>query len=166
MLPPLSFLLCHFHFLSSPLSLLIISVTVSLIFITHFFIFISVAWETDCGRTKLIWNWSISQLEKKGGFIRNHTDVDINLHWLHHWKTPSNWHAPCMRSMERQVCVMVLLAILCVKLVTGSLSVFESDLLPGTEYGIGISAMKGSNQSTPATMNARTSEWIIVYIPP
>ncbi|XP_068461525.1 tenascin-R isoform X2 [Clinocottus analis] len=31
-----------------------------------------------------------------------------------------------------------------------------SDLLPGTEYGIGISAMKGSNQSTPATMNART----------
>ncbi|XP_029380979.1 tenascin-R [Echeneis naucrates] len=32
-----------------------------------------------------------------------------------------------------------------------------TDLLPGTEYGIGISAMKGSNQSTPATMNARTS---------
>ncbi|XP_076600927.1 tenascin-R isoform X4 [Chaetodon auriga] len=31
-----------------------------------------------------------------------------------------------------------------------------TDLLPGTEYGIGISAMKGSNQSTPATMNART----------
>nr|XP_020451313.1 tenascin-R isoform X2 [Monopterus albus] len=31
-----------------------------------------------------------------------------------------------------------------------------ADLLPGTEYGIGISAMKGSNQSTPATMNART----------
>ncbi|KAG8014153.1 Tenascin-R, partial [Nibea albiflora] len=29
-------------------------------------------------------------------------------------------------------------------------------LLPGTEYGIGISAMKGENQSTPATMNART----------
>ncbi|XP_026005278.1 tenascin-R isoform X3 [Astatotilapia calliptera] len=32
-----------------------------------------------------------------------------------------------------------------------------TDLLPGTEYGIGISAMKGSNQSTPATMNARTT---------
>nr|XP_043883712.1 tenascin-R isoform X3 [Solea senegalensis] len=31
-----------------------------------------------------------------------------------------------------------------------------TDLLPGTEYGIGISAMKGSKQSTPATMNART----------
>ncbi|KAM4605266.1 tenascin-R [Polymixia lowei] len=31
-----------------------------------------------------------------------------------------------------------------------------ADLLPGTEYGIGISAMKGTNQSTPATMNART----------
>ncbi|XP_042353912.1 tenascin-R [Plectropomus leopardus] len=31
-----------------------------------------------------------------------------------------------------------------------------TDLLPGTEYGIGISAMKGVNQSTPATMNART----------
>lgn len=33
-----------------------------------------------------------------------------------------------------------------------------SDLLPATEYGIGISAMKGSNQSSPATMNARTGE--------
>ncbi|XP_037538189.1 tenascin-R [Nematolebias whitei] len=31
-----------------------------------------------------------------------------------------------------------------------------TDLLPGTEYGIGISAMKDGNQSTPATMNART----------
>ncbi|XP_028986641.1 tenascin-R isoform X2 [Betta splendens] len=31
-----------------------------------------------------------------------------------------------------------------------------TDLLPGTEYGIGVSAMKDSNQSTPATMNART----------
>ncbi|KAK9979234.1 hypothetical protein ABG768_012674 [Culter alburnus] len=31
-----------------------------------------------------------------------------------------------------------------------------SDLLPGTEYGIGISAVVGANQSTPATMNART----------
>ncbi|XP_067331188.1 tenascin-R isoform X2 [Channa argus] len=31
-----------------------------------------------------------------------------------------------------------------------------TDLLPGTEYGIGISAIKGSNQSTPGTMNART----------
>ncbi|XP_031150188.1 tenascin-R isoform X6 [Sander lucioperca] len=31
-----------------------------------------------------------------------------------------------------------------------------TDLLPGTEYGIGISAMKDNNQSTPATMNART----------
>ncbi|XP_037314098.2 tenascin-R isoform X2 [Pungitius pungitius] len=31
-----------------------------------------------------------------------------------------------------------------------------TDLLPATEYGIGISAMKGSNQSAPATMNART----------
>ncbi|KAJ3594637.1 hypothetical protein NHX12_003944 [Muraenolepis orangiensis] len=30
------------------------------------------------------------------------------------------------------------------------------DLMPGTEYGIGISAMQGANQSTPATMNART----------
>ncbi|XP_056600184.1 tenascin-R [Triplophysa dalaica] len=31
-----------------------------------------------------------------------------------------------------------------------------TDLLPGTEYGIGISAVLGANQSTPATMNART----------
>ncbi|XP_063075983.1 tenascin-R [Engraulis encrasicolus] len=31
-----------------------------------------------------------------------------------------------------------------------------ADLLPGTEYGIGISAVLGSNQSSPATMNART----------
>ncbi|XP_077580379.1 tenascin-R [Stigmatopora nigra] len=31
-----------------------------------------------------------------------------------------------------------------------------TDLVPGTEYGIGISAMKGENQSTSATMNART----------
>uniref|UniRef100_A0AAY4A5F8 Tenascin-R n=1 Tax=Denticeps clupeoides TaxID=299321 RepID=A0AAY4A5F8_9TELE len=31
-----------------------------------------------------------------------------------------------------------------------------TDLLPGTEYGIGISAILGANQSTPATMNART----------
>uniref|UniRef100_A0A8C6TG57 Tenascin R (restrictin, janusin) n=1 Tax=Neogobius melanostomus TaxID=47308 RepID=A0A8C6TG57_9GOBI len=31
-----------------------------------------------------------------------------------------------------------------------------TDLLPGTEYGIGISAMRGSNQSAPSTMNART----------
>ncbi|KAM6948251.1 tenascin-R [Aplochiton taeniatus] len=30
------------------------------------------------------------------------------------------------------------------------------DLLPGTEYGIGIAAVQGANQSTPATMNART----------
>ncbi|XP_029479585.1 tenascin-R [Oncorhynchus nerka] len=31
-----------------------------------------------------------------------------------------------------------------------------TNLLPGTEYGIGISAMLGTNQSFPATMNART----------
>ncbi|XP_061878554.1 tenascin-R [Entelurus aequoreus] len=31
-----------------------------------------------------------------------------------------------------------------------------TELLPGTEYGIGISAMRGNNQSTSATMNART----------
>ncbi|MGH0150328.1 UNVERIFIED_CONTAM: hypothetical protein FKN15_035742 [Acipenser sinensis] len=31
-----------------------------------------------------------------------------------------------------------------------------TDLVPGTEYGIGISATLGSNQSAPATMNART----------
>uniref|UniRef100_A0A8C7PIP3 Tenascin R (restrictin, janusin) n=1 Tax=Oncorhynchus mykiss TaxID=8022 RepID=A0A8C7PIP3_ONCMY len=31
-----------------------------------------------------------------------------------------------------------------------------TDLLPGTEYGIGISAMLGTNRSSPATMNART----------
>ncbi|XP_041960726.1 tenascin-R isoform X3 [Alosa sapidissima] len=31
-----------------------------------------------------------------------------------------------------------------------------TDLLPGTEYGIGISAVLGTNQSSPATMNART----------
>ncbi|XP_042574482.1 tenascin-R-like isoform X2 [Cyprinus carpio] len=31
-----------------------------------------------------------------------------------------------------------------------------TDLLPGTEYGIGISAVLGANQSSPATMNART----------
>ncbi|XP_072544351.1 tenascin-R isoform X2 [Salminus brasiliensis] len=30
------------------------------------------------------------------------------------------------------------------------------DLQPGTEYGIGISAILGTNQSVPATMNART----------
>lgn len=57
-----------------------------------------------------------------------------------------------------QVRVMILLVILCVKLVTDFLFVCALDLMPGTEYGIGISAMKDSNQSTPATMNARTSE--------
>ncbi|NP_919364.1 tenascin-R precursor [Danio rerio] len=31
-----------------------------------------------------------------------------------------------------------------------------NELMPGTEYGIGISAVLGANQSTPATMNART----------
>ncbi|MFT7801650.1 tenascin-R-like isoform X1 [Arapaima gigas] len=31
-----------------------------------------------------------------------------------------------------------------------------TDLVPGTEYGIGISALLGVNQSSPATMNART----------
>uniref|UniRef100_A0A3P8Y457 Tenascin R (restrictin, janusin) n=1 Tax=Esox lucius TaxID=8010 RepID=A0A3P8Y457_ESOLU len=31
-----------------------------------------------------------------------------------------------------------------------------TNLLPGTEYGIGISAVLGTNQSSPATMNART----------
>uniref|UniRef100_W5K3R2 Tenascin-R n=1 Tax=Astyanax mexicanus TaxID=7994 RepID=W5K3R2_ASTMX len=31
-----------------------------------------------------------------------------------------------------------------------------TDLQPGTEYGIGISAILGTNQSIPATMNART----------
>ncbi|XP_072367902.1 tenascin-R isoform X3 [Scyliorhinus torazame] len=31
-----------------------------------------------------------------------------------------------------------------------------TDLLPGTEYGIGISAIKEAKQSVPATMNART----------
>ncbi|XP_051984478.1 tenascin-R-like [Xyrauchen texanus] len=31
-----------------------------------------------------------------------------------------------------------------------------TDLLPGTEYGIGISAVLGANQSTSTTMNART----------
>uniref|UniRef100_A0A8C5PSV5 Tenascin R n=1 Tax=Leptobrachium leishanense TaxID=445787 RepID=A0A8C5PSV5_9ANUR len=31
-----------------------------------------------------------------------------------------------------------------------------TDLIPGTEYGIGISAMRGNIQSAPATMNART----------
>lgn len=41
-----------------------------------------------------------------------------------------------------------------------------SDLLPATEYGIGISAMKGSNQSSPATMNARTGEQMTVYKAP
>lgn len=65
----------------------------------------------------------------------------------------------------KEVCVMFPAASWCVKVVTGSLSVSASDLLPGTEYGIGISAMKGSNQSTPATMNARTGEWITVYTP-
>lgn len=40
-----------------------------------------------------------------------------------------------------------------------SLSLSLSDLLPGTEYGIGISAVLGANQSTPATMNARTGKW-------
>lgn len=33
-----------------------------------------------------------------------------------------------------------------------------SDLVPGTEYGIGISAVMDSQQSVPATMNARTGE--------
>ncbi|KAM4720711.1 tenascin-R [Rhinophrynus dorsalis] len=31
-----------------------------------------------------------------------------------------------------------------------------TDLIPGTEYGIGISALRGKLQSEPATMNART----------
>ncbi|XP_051789090.1 tenascin-R isoform X2 [Erpetoichthys calabaricus] len=31
-----------------------------------------------------------------------------------------------------------------------------TELVPGTEYGIGISASMGSNRSSPATMNART----------
>ncbi|KAM9326272.1 tenascin-R [Gastrophryne carolinensis] len=31
-----------------------------------------------------------------------------------------------------------------------------TDLIPGTEYGIGISAIRGHLQSSPATMNART----------
>lgn len=39
-----------------------------------------------------------------------------------------------------------------------------SDLLPATEYGIGISAMKGSNQSSPATMNARTGKQMAVVL--
>ncbi|RXM99341.1 Tenascin-R [Acipenser ruthenus] len=39
-----------------------------------------------------------------------------------------------------------------------------TDLVPGTEYGIGISATLGSNQSAPATMNARTASVIqLVY---
>lgn len=33
-----------------------------------------------------------------------------------------------------------------------------ADLVPGTEYGIGISAVMDSQQSVPATMNARTGE--------
>ncbi|MGH0129094.1 UNVERIFIED_CONTAM: hypothetical protein FKN15_050826 [Acipenser sinensis] len=39
-----------------------------------------------------------------------------------------------------------------------------TDLVPGTEYGIGISATLGSNQSASATMNARTASVIqLVY---
>lgn len=34
-----------------------------------------------------------------------------------------------------------------------------ADLVPGTEYGIGISAVMDSQQSVPATMNARTGEF-------
>ena len=34
-----------------------------------------------------------------------------------------------------------------------------ADLVPGTEYGIGISAVMESQQSVPATMNARTGEF-------
>lgn len=56
---------------------------------------------------------------------------------------------------------MFLLVILRVKLVTDSLFICASDLMPGTEYGIGISAIKDSNQSTPATMNARTGEFVL-----
>lgn len=37
------------------------------------------------------------------------------------------------------------------------------DLQPGTEYGIGISAILGTNQSNPATMNARTGNQLSVY---
>lgn len=33
-----------------------------------------------------------------------------------------------------------------------------SDLVPGTEYGVGISAVMDGKQSIPATMNARTGE--------
>lgn len=33
-----------------------------------------------------------------------------------------------------------------------------ADLVPGTEYGIGISAVMDSQQSVPATMNARTGK--------
>ncbi|XP_055965621.1 tenascin-R, partial [Sorex fumeus] len=35
-------------------------------------------------------------------------------------------------------------------------SVTLTDLIPGTEYGLGISALMNSRQSVPATMNART----------
>uniref|UniRef100_A0A4W4ECM5 Tenascin R (restrictin, janusin) n=1 Tax=Electrophorus electricus TaxID=8005 RepID=A0A4W4ECM5_ELEEL len=38
----------------------------------------------------------------------------------------------------------------------GTTRITLTDLLPGTEYGIGISAHLGAKQSTPATMNART----------
>lgn len=34
----------------------------------------------------------------------------------------------------------------------------HADLVPGTEYGVGISAVMDGKQSVPATMNARTGE--------
>ena len=34
-----------------------------------------------------------------------------------------------------------------------------TDLVPGTEYGVGISAVMNSKQSIPATMNARTGKY-------
>lgn len=64
----------------------------------------------------------------------------------------------CMCASVKQYSVMFLIALLCVKLVSLPVCLCALDLLPGTEYGIGISAMKGKNQSTPATMNARTGE--------
>lgn len=104
---PLQSMLPHPHSLSVTLifSLLIISVTLSLISIPHHLI--SVAWETHCGWTELIWNWSIMLLVKKKSFFRNHTNAHVNLPIdlitdveLIGWQTPSNWHEFCVRNMS------------------------------------------------------------------
>lgn len=80
-------------------------------------------------------------------------------------KTPSRWHVLAEVECEKRLGDVSSCFILYWMSNRFTLSLCASDLLPGTEYGFGISAMKGSNQSTPATMNARTGEWITIFTP-